>query len=101
MLQSVRYVVASGADGIKLQLLHVLKGTKLEQMYRNGEFEVLSLEEYTDLLVKCVELIPNNIVIHRLTGDAPKKLLTAPLWSADKKHVLNTVNARLRSLDGR
>ena len=99
VLQSVRYVVDSKADGIKLQLLHVLKGTKLEQMYQNREFEVLSLEEYTDLLVKCVELIPNNIVIHRLTGDAPKKLLVAPLWSADKKRVLNCINARLRSLN--
>lgn len=98
MLGSVKYVVGSGADGIKLQLLHVLKNTVLEKMYLNGEFKTLSLEEYTELLIKCIKIIPNNIVIHRLTGDAPKRLLVAPAWSADKKHVLNYINARFKSL---
>ena len=98
MLGSVKYVVGSGADGIKLQLLHVLKNTVLERMYLNGEFKTLSLEEYTELLIKCIKIIPNNIVIHRLTGDAPKRLLVAPAWSADKKHVLNYINARFKSL---
>lgn len=93
MLDTVKYVGQSGADGIKLQLLHVLKGTALEKMYLAGEFETLTLERYVDILCQCIEIFPDNIVIHRLTGDAPKKLLVAPMWSADKKRVLNTINA--------
>lgn len=98
ILESVDYVCKTGVDGIKLQLLHVLKDTKLEEMYKNGEFEVLGKNEYIDLLLKCINIIPNNIVIHRLTGDAPKNILVAPLWSADKKDVLNSINRELRKL---
>lgn len=96
MLETVDYVVKSGADGIKLQLLHILKNTKLEQMYLDGEFEALGEDEYIALVIKCLKRIPNNVVIHRLTGDAPKKLLVAPLWSADKKEVLNRINREIR-----
>lgn len=99
ILQSVDYVVKSGADGIKLQLLHVLKGTKLQKMYLNGEFQTLEKEEYISLLIKCIKRIPNDIVIHRLTGDAPKKILVAPLWSADKKDVLNSINKEMGKLN--
>lgn len=95
MLDTVDYVVKSGADGIKLQLLHVLKNTRLEEIYLNGEFDVMSLDEYVSLVAECVRRIPNSIVIHRLTGDAPKRLLVAPLWSADKKTVLNAVNREI------
>lgn len=95
MLDTVDYVVKSGADGIKLQLLHVLKNTRLEEIYLNGEFGVMSLDEYVSLVAECVRRIPNSIVIHRLTGDAPKRLLVAPLWSADKKTVLNAVNREI------
>lgn len=98
ILESVDYVCKIGVDGIKLQLLHVLKDTKLEEMYKNGEFEVLGKNEYIDLLLKCIHIIPNNIVIHRLTGDAPKNILVAPLWSADKKDVLNSINRELIKL---
>lgn len=98
ILKSVDYVVKSSADGIKLQLLHVLKGTELEKMYLNGEFKALEKDEYISLLVKCIKIIPNSTVIHRLTGDAPKKLLVAPLWSADKKDVLNSINRELEKL---
>ncbi len=98
ILKSVDYVVKSRADGIKLQLLHVLKGTELEKMYLNGEFKTLEKDEYISLLVKCIKIIPNSTVIHRLTGDAPKKLLVAPLWSADKKDVLNSINRELEKL---
>ena len=98
ILKSVDYVVKSSADGIKLQLLHVLKGTKLEKMYLNGEFKTLEKDEYISLLVKCIKTIPSSTVIHRLTGDAPKKLLVAPLWSADKKDVLNSINRELEKL---
>ena len=96
MLASLRYVAEKGAEGIKLQLLHVLEGTDLAADYRAGRFECMSLEEYAALIADCVEIIPENTVIHRLTGDGNKKTLIAPLWSGDKKRVLNTVNACLR-----
>ncbi len=91
MLQSVRYV-GSRTDGIKLQLLHVLKDTDLLKDYEKGLFKTLTLEEYAYILCDCIETLPKNVVIHRLTGDGDKKLLVAPLWSADKKRVLNTIN---------
>lgn len=98
MLASLRYVINSGAEGIKLQLLHVLEGTDLAEDYRAGKFECMELEEYARLVADCVEIIPEDTVIHRLTGDGDKKILIAPLWSGDKKRVLNTVNALIRQL---
>ena len=95
MLQSVRHA-GERSDGIKLQLLHVLKGTDLLSDYRRGSFETMSLDEYADLLCDCIEALPPNVVIHRLTGDGDKKLLVAPMWSADKKRVLNTIQKALR-----
>lgn len=92
MLESVKYVCDSGIDGIKLQLLHVLKNTDLEKDYNAGKFKVLAFDEYLDIIKACVDSIPQNIVIHRLTGDGAKKDLIAPLWSADKKRVLNAIN---------
>lgn len=92
MLETVKYVCTSGVDGIKLQLLHVLKNTDLEKEYLAGRFKVLEFEEYLDIIKACVDVIPENIVIHRLTGDGAKKDLIAPLWSADKKKVLNAIN---------
>lgn len=94
ILQSVEYVCQK-TDGIKLQLLHILEGTDLADEYRECKVDVLSLEEYTSIIKHCVEIIPDNVVIHRLTGDGAKKDLIAPLWSADKKHVLNTINKAL------
>lgn len=92
MLDTVRYVAKSGADGIKIQLLHVLKGTRLFKMYENGEFEVLSKDEYISLIARAVQLLPKEMVIHRLTGDGDKKILVAPMWSANKRDVLNSIN---------
>lgn len=92
MLESVEYACKSGADGIKLQLLHILKGTDLADDYLSGKFETLSMEEYLSIIKDCIKIIPKNVVIHRLTGDGPKKDLIAPLWSADKKSVLNALN---------
>lgn len=92
MLESVDYACKSGIDGIKLQLLHVLKGTDLAKDYENEKFKVLTMDEYLDILKSCLDIIPKNIVIHRLTGDGAKKDLIAPLWSADKKRVLNAVS---------
>lgn len=93
MLETVKYVCQSRIDGIKLQLLHVLKNTDLERDYLDGKFKVLEFDEYIDLIKDCLEIIPDNIVIHRLTGDGAKKDLIAPLWSADKKRVLNAINS--------
>ncbi len=96
MLESVDYVCKIGVDGIKLQLLHILKGTDLEKEYLNGKVRPLEFDEYINLIKDCVEIIPENIVIHRLTGDGAKKDLIAPLWSADKKKVINALNKALK-----
>lgn len=95
MLETVRYVCESGATGIKLQLLHVLRGTDLEKDYLAGRFDVLTEDEYIDILRDCVRIIPDNVVIHRLTGDGDKRLLIAPLWSGNKKRVINRVRSEV------
>lgn len=97
MLNSIEYA-CKVTDGIKLQLLHILKGTDLAKDYEQGKFEVLTLEQYTEIIKECVQIIPENVVIHRLTGDGAKKDLIAPLWSADKKTVLNTINQALKEI---
>jgi uncharacterized protein len=96
MARSVKYVVNCGADGIKLQLLHVLKGTELEKMYLNGEFETFNLDDYVNTVCDMIALVPKSVTIHRITGDAPKKLLVSPTWSADKKRVLNAISRELK-----
>ncbi|MBQ8264452.1 MAG: TIGR01212 family radical SAM protein [Oscillospiraceae bacterium] len=96
MLESVRYVGRSGAGGVKLQLLHVLEGTDLAEDWRAGKFSCMGLDEYASLVADCIESLPPETVTHRFTGDGPKRILLAPLWSGDKKRVLNTVNAVLR-----
>ena len=98
MLQSVDYLAhfLPAIDGIKLQLLHVLKGTELAEIYEKEPFPIFSLEEYVDFVITCLEHLPPSMVIHRLTGDGSKRLLAAPLWSADKKRVLNTFTRRFR-----
>ena len=79
-------------EGIKFQLLHVLEGTDLASDYRAGRFQTLSLEEYIAALEMCIESIPPEMVVHRLTGDGAKRSLIAPRWSVDKKRVLNEIN---------
>ena len=96
MLQSVRYVSDCGSQGIKLQLLHVLKGTDLASDYEKGLFRTFLFDEYIDLLTDCVRLLPKDMIVHRLTGDGPKNLLIAPMWSADKKRVMNAIHQRLK-----
>ena len=91
MRETVAYVAHSGVQGVKLQLLHVLRGTELAQAYARGEFSVLSMEEYIALVEDAIRLLPPEMVIHRLTGDGEKAKLLAPLWSADKKRVLNAM----------
>lgn len=91
ILKTIDYISSKPIQGIKLQLLHVLKDTDLAQLYKQGLLSIYSLEEYANLVVECIEHIPNHIVIHRITGDGPKNLLIAPMWSANKKLVLNTI----------
>ena len=101
MLETVDYVGKSGVNGIKLQLLHVIQGTDLEKEYQQGNFQVLELEEYVQLVADCIALLPKNMVIHRMTGDGDKRTLVAPMWSADKKKVLNRLNQVIRERDRR
>lgn len=96
MYQTVKYLGKIGIDGVKLQLLHVLKNTDLAHEYEKGIFETLTPEEYIEILENCIELLPPEVVIHRLTGDGAKKDLIAPLWSADKKKVLNSINSAFK-----
>ena len=100
MLETVRYLseLSPVLDGIKLQNLQILKGTKMHEQYEKEHFHIFSLEEYADLLKESFAILPKETVIHRMTGDGPRKLLVAPLWSLDKKHVLNTINKNLKGL---
>lgn len=91
MLRSVDFA-CKYSDGIKLQLLHILKGTDLLKDYEDSKFNALTMEQYIDILCDAVSIIPKNVIIHRLTGDGDKKILVSPLWSGNKKVVLNTIN---------
>lgn len=91
-VETTRQAVAAGTDGVKFHLLHVLRGSDLEAEYAAGKFQCLSLEEYGDWLKQCLAEVPESVVVHRITGDGAKKDLIAPLWSADKKRVLNYLN---------
>ena len=93
IFETAEYIGKSGAGGIKLQLLHVLSGTDLEKDYEAGKFRTLELDEYISILEECIRRLPPEMTIHRLTGDGNKKHLVAPLWSADKKRVLNAKNS--------
>ena len=95
MLKSAAYA-CKFSDGVKLQLLHVLKNTRLEKLYLNGEYKPLGLEEYADIICDVINILPPETVVHRITGDPPKRLLAAPLWCADKKKVLNFLNAEFK-----
>lgn len=99
MVQTARYIGQSGADGIKLHLLHVLAGTDLADDYAAGKFEAMTLDAYLSVLEDCLRVLPRGMVIHRMTGDGAKRSLIAPLWSADKKRVLNAINRRFLSDD--
>ena len=88
-VQTTRHAVAAGTDGVKFHLLHVLKNTDLEQDYLAGKFRCLELPEYAGWLAACIGALPGQIVVHRITGDGAKRDLIAPLWTGDKKRVLN------------
>ena len=99
VLETVDFSVKCGTDGVKLQLLHILKDTDLYEDYKKDIVKPLGLNEYMDILFDCIERIPRDIVIHRITGDAPKKYLVEPQWSGDKKMVLNTINKEMEKRD--
>lgn len=97
--QTTRAAVAAGSDGVKFHLLHVLKNTDLEKDYLVGKLQCLTMEEYGDWLCACIKEVPRNVTVHRITGDGAKRNLVAPLWSADKKRVLNYLRSRLLKCD--
>ena len=104
MLASVRYVCAQPIHGIKLQLLHLLEGTDMGEEYKamteeeqKKTFVCLEMDAYLDLIVECLTIIPPSVVVHRLTGDGPKRILIAPKWSGNKKAVLNALMKRIRT----
>lgn len=96
MVKTTCDAVAAGTDGVKFHLLHVLKNTDLERDYLSGKFECLTLEQYAEILKQCISVLPPDVVVHRITGDGAKRDLIAPLWSADKKMVLNYLNKYLK-----
>ncbi len=100
MFMTMEYISRLPIHGIKLQLLHILEGTDLGVLYKEGILtEVLSLEDYTDIVISCLELLPPEMIVHRITGDGPKKLLLAPLWSGNKKLVLNHIHHQMKVKD--
>ena len=96
MLDTMRYVNSTPTAGIKLQLLHILKHTDLADYYHHTGFHILTMNEYVDLVIRCLEVCRPDLVIHRLTGDGPKDLLIAPEWSQAKRQVLNTIQKELK-----
>lgn len=95
-VQTTQAAVKAGTDGLKFSLLHILKDTAMAADYEKGLFDVLSLEEYGQWLKACIDVLPPDMVVHRITGDGAKKDLIAPLWSGDKKRVLNYLNKLLQ-----
>ncbi len=96
MLESVAFLNSLPVSGVKLQLLHVLKDTDLEKDYHNQLFSVLTEEEYIQILIRCMEQLSPDIILHRVTGDGPKDILIAPLWSTNKKQVLNNLHHQMK-----
>lgn len=97
MLKTMEYLANQPIQGVKLQLLHVLEGTDLGTLYKSGSFnETLTLDQYIDLVISCLEVLPGDVVIHRITGDGPKNLLLSPQWSSNKKLVLNSIHREMK-----
>jgi hypothetical protein len=96
MYATIDHIASLPVSGVKLQMLHILEGTDLATYYEENPFHVFTLEEYIDILMGCIERLPEDCIIHRLTGDGPKKLLIAPLWTADKKRVLNAISKYIK-----
>lgn len=101
MLESVRYLNQLPVNGVKFSLLHVLKHTDLGALYEKHPFPVYELDDYVDFVIRCIEELREDIVIHRLTGDGPKDLLIAPRWTLNKRKVLNEISRRMKETDSR
>lgn len=99
MLNTIEYVSSKDIQGIKIHLLHLLKGTPLVKLYENGGLKFLGKEEYIDIVTEAITMLPQNIVIHRLTGDAPRNLIIGPMWSLKKWEVLNAIDDKLKNED--
>lgn len=99
MLKTVDYVAHSGAQGIKFHLLHLMKGTQMVKQYESGELQLISQEDYIDLICKGIAMLPQEMVVHRLTGDAPRESLIGPMWSLKKWEVLNSIDKALEDND--
>lgn len=99
MLKTIDYIAHSGAKGIKLHLLHLMKHTPMVKLYETGKLEFLSQEDYIELIIKGITLLPKDMVVHRLTGDAPRNLLIGPMWSLKKWEVLNSIDKSLEDND--
>ena len=99
MLQTVDFISNTGTQGIKLHLLHLLKNTRLEEMYRRDEFRLMAMEDYIELVVDCIERIPESMVIHRITGDGPRDTLIGPKWSLKKFEVINAIEHLMMDRD--
>ena len=93
---TTKFSVDCGTNGVKFHLLHILKNTRLAEEYEKGIVKPLELEEYAQILKKCISVLPNDVIVHRITGDGARKDLIAPLWSADKKKTLNYLNKYLK-----
>ena len=94
MIETMQYLanLQPEVDGVKLQMLQILKGTVMAEEYEKETFPLMDLDEYAGLIAECVSILPEKTVLHRMTRDGPRRLLIAPLWCLDKKHVLNTIN---------
>lgn len=99
MLNTVKYISKLPIQGVKLHLLHVMKNTKMATQLQSGEFELLGMDEYIDIITEAITLLPEKVVIHRLTGDAPRDLLIGPMWSLKKWEVLNAIDAKMERED--
>lgn len=99
MLQTVDFIANTGTQGIKLHLLHLLKDTRLAEMHSHGELRMMSMDEYVETVVDCIERIPEEMVIHRITGDGPRDTLIGPKWSLKKFEVINAIEHLLMDRD--
>ena len=96
MIRSVEHAVNAGTDGLKFTCLYILKGTAYGKLFEEGKIAALDMEEYFDIVERAIDVVPSDVVIHRLTGDGPKSLLLAPLWTSDKRQVINYINRRFK-----
>jgi len=99
MLETVDFIANTGTQGIKLHLLHLLKDTKLAEMHQHGELRLMSMEDYVETVVDCIERIPESMVIHRITGDGPRETLIGPKWSLKKFEVINAIEHLMMDRD--